>query len=102
MVGRTLPLTGSIPLSPEKGRSMKDFFSSMLLAVTIGTCFAALVCGYVMVGTAMGYFHPNYSPELGETLTGFYTTLWMCSVAPFPMLVLLVAAMTATWQAVRR
>jgi hypothetical protein len=81
---------------------MKDFFSSMLLAVTIGSMFAALVCGYVMVGTELGLFHPNYSPEAGETLLGFYTMLYVCSVAPWPMFVLLVAAMTATWQAVRR
>ena len=81
---------------------MKDFFGTILCSVLVGSCFAAIICGYVMVGTAMGYFHPNYVPEAGETLLGFYVTLYTCSVAPFPMLVLLVAAMTATWQAVRR
>ena len=79
---------------------MKNFFSNMLLAVVVGSMFAALVCGYVMIGTALGCFHPNYVPENGETLAGYYAMLYVCSMVPFPMFLLLLVAMTATWQAV--
>ncbi len=74
---------------------MKNFLTLILCSVLVGSCFAAITCGYVMIGTWLGYFHPNYVPELGETLTGFYVTLYMCSVAPFPLLVLLITISTA-------
>ena len=74
---------------------MKNFLKLLLCSVLVGSCFAAIICGYVMVGTAMGYFHPNYVPEAGETLLGFYVTLYTCSVAPFPLLVLLISTSTA-------
>lgn len=59
----------------------------MFASAVISFSLATVLCLYVAVGTAFGVFHPNYSPELGETLMGFYATLFFGVAVPLPTVV---------------
>ena len=59
----------------------------MISAGILSFSFATIVCLYVGIGQFFGMFHPNYIPEAGETLIGFYATLWASTALPLPILV---------------
>lgn len=59
----------------------------MLLPAVLSFGFATALCVIVGVGQALGLCHPNYFPSEGETLVGFYATLWSCVAFPFPILI---------------
>lgn len=60
---------------------MKDFL--IVPAVSFG--FATGLCVLVGVGHAFGYCQPNYFPNEGETLLGFYAAMWACVAFPLPV-----------------
>jgi len=70
----------------------------MIQTSLISVAFATVICAYVGIGQALGVFHPNYFPEAGETLIGFYATLFACSALPFPALVGIVGMIQLTWK----
>jgi len=66
---------------------MERFFRGFLSGSVISVPFATLIL--VMVGLAhfLGFAQPNYFPEEGETLLGFYSTLWASVAVPLPILI---------------
>jgi nitrate/nitrite transporter NarK len=60
---------------------MKDF----LIVPACTFLMATAVCGLIGIGQAFGVCHPNYFPNEGETLIGFYATMWACVAFPLPV-----------------
>jgi len=50
----------------------------MLSSAVLSFGFATALCVIIGVGQALGLCHLNYFPSEGETLVGFYATMWSC------------------------
>lgn len=51
-----------------------------------GVCFSAVFTAAVCLACYMGFGHPNYFPELGETYMGWVLILFGSTALPFAML----------------
>ena len=52
----------------------------------VGVCFSTVFTSLVCLACYMGFGHPNYFPELGETYMGWALTLFGSTAAAFALL----------------